>query len=55
MHLGHGVNLGGWLSQAPDEETHRQRFVTREDFTRLLDWGFRNVRIPFDMFSPTFG
>lgn len=46
--LGRGVNLGGWLSQGPDDEDHRKSFITRDDYARIADWGFENVRIPFD-------
>ncbi len=48
MDLGRGVNLGGWLSQAPDDEAHRRTFVTEDDVKRLADWGFDNIRLPFD-------
>ena len=47
MRLGRGVNFGGWLSQAPDDEDHRRTFITKEDFNRVRDWGFDNVRLPF--------
>lgn len=46
--LGRGVNLGGWLSQAPDDEAHRLAFVTQTDVQRIADWGFDNIRLPFD-------
>ena len=57
IHLGRGLNLGGWLSQAPRREEHRQTFVTQDDFRRIADWGFDNVRIPFDypLLCPTPG
>ena len=48
LKLGTGLNLGGWLSQAPYEDEHRTRFVTEADFARIAAWGFDNVRIPFD-------
>ena len=48
MNLGKGLNLGGWLSQTPEGEEHRKTFITRDDFKRIADWGFDNVRIPFD-------
>lgn len=47
--LGRGVNLGGWLSQAPlDDEARRQRFITERDFANIAGWGFVNIRLPFD-------
>ena len=46
--LGRGVNFGGWISQAPNDEDHRRSFVTQSDFRRIADWGFDNVRLPFD-------
>lgn len=46
--LGRGVNLGGWLSQAPADETHRRTFITERDVQRLAEWGFDNLRLPFD-------
>ncbi len=48
LNLGRGVNFGGWLSQAPDSNEHRQTFITKDDFGRVRDWGFDNVRLPFD-------
>ncbi len=48
LDLGRGVNLGGWLSQAPDRDEHRAAFITRDDFARLAGWRFDNVRLPFD-------
>ena len=47
-YLGRGVNLGGWLSQAPDDEHHRRTFVTERDVQRIAEWGFENIRLPFD-------
>jgi len=46
--LGRGVNFGGWLSQAPQTDEHRSSFITQADFQRIADWGFDNVRLPFD-------
>ncbi|MCL1856290.1 MAG: glycoside hydrolase family 5 protein [Kiritimatiellaeota bacterium] len=49
INLGKGVNLGGWLSQGPYKDEHRNAFVTRDDFARIANWGFKNLRIPFDL------
>jgi endoglucanase len=46
--LGRGINLGGWLSQAPDTDAHRVNFICEDDLKRIADWGFDNIRLPFD-------
>lgn len=45
----HGVNLGGWLSQA--EETtpeHYASFITEADIRKIAGWGLDHVRLPVD-------
>lgn len=46
--LGRGFNVGGWLSQSDLSERHMRSFLSVDDFRRMADWGFANVRIPFD-------
>ncbi|MGC9453406.1 MAG: glycoside hydrolase family 5 protein [Phycisphaerae bacterium] len=46
--LGRGFNVGGWLSQSDLSERHMRGFLSADDFRRMADWGFSNVRIPFD-------
>jgi hypothetical protein len=45
-HLGRGINLGGWLSQAPNDEEHRRTFITERDVQRIAGWGFGNIACP---------
>ncbi len=47
-YLGRGVNLGGWLSQAADDNNHHKAFINEGDLIRIADWGFDNIRLPFD-------
>ncbi|MFW6065419.1 MAG: glycoside hydrolase family 5 protein [Planctomycetota bacterium] len=46
--LGRGFNVGGWLSQSDLSERHMRSFISADDFRQMADWGFENVRIPFD-------
>ena len=44
-----GVNLGGWLSQYKVfNHRHFQTFITKDDISRIADWGFDHVRLPVD-------
>ncbi|MDE6834606.1 MAG: glycoside hydrolase family 5 protein [Ruminococcus sp.] len=45
----HGVNLGGWLSQADDtSESHYRNFITESDIEYISSLGLDHVRIPVD-------
>ena len=45
----HGVNLGGWLSQADETTTeHYKTFITEEDIKALAKMGLDHVRLPVD-------
>ncbi len=46
--LGRGFNVGGWLSQSDLSVQHMRHFLTEADFRQMAEWGFANVRIPFD-------
>lgn len=44
-----GVNLGGWLSQYSEFDHHHfETFITKDDISRIADWGFNHVRLPID-------
>lgn len=45
----HGVNLGGWLSQADaTTEEHFNTFITGADIARIAGMGLDHVRLPVD-------
>ena len=45
----HGVNLGGWLSQADETTTeHYETFITEEDIKAIAKMGLDHVRLPVD-------
>ena len=45
----HGVNLGGWLSQADDiSAEHYETFITESDIAKIAALGLDHVRIPVD-------
>lgn len=45
----HGVNLGGWLSQADDtSEKHYKSFITESDIKYIASLGLDHVRVPVD-------
>ncbi|MDE6677865.1 MAG: glycoside hydrolase family 5 protein [Ruminococcus sp.] len=45
----HGVNLGGWLSQADDtSENHYRNFITESDIEYIASLGLDHVRVPVD-------
>jgi len=44
-----GVNLGGWLSQYIEfDHSHFETFITKDDISRIADWGFDHIRLPMD-------
>lgn len=45
----HGVNLGGWLSQADDTfVNHYRNFITESDIEYISSLGLDHVRVPVD-------
>jgi aryl-phospho-beta-D-glucosidase BglC (GH1 family) len=48
LHLGKGVNLGGWLNHNFRNNDHLESFIKQSDVIRIADWGFDNIRLPFD-------
>ena len=45
----HGVNLGGWLSQANETtKEHYESFITEEDIKAIAKMGLDHVRLPVD-------
>lgn len=45
----HGINLGGWLSQADDtSEKHYNEFITEKDIEYISSLGLDHVRVPVD-------
>jgi len=44
-----GVNLGGWISQFAEYDTHHfETFIVREDIKNIAELGFDHVRVPVD-------
>ena len=48
MKIRRGTNISHWLSQSTARGIERKRYFTRNDMTRISDWGFDHVRIPVD-------
>lgn len=45
----HGINLGGWLSQADDTSVnHYRNFITESDIEYISSLGLDHVRVPVD-------
>ena len=45
---GHGVNLGGWLSQCDHTKDRYDGFIKEADIARLGSWGLDHLRLPVD-------
>ncbi len=44
-----GVNLGGWISQFAEYDTHHfDTFITEKDIANIASLGFDHVRVPVD-------
>jgi endoglucanase len=44
-----GVNLGGWLSQYREYDSHHfETFISADDIRRIAAWGMDHVRLPID-------
>lgn len=43
-----GLNLGGWLSQSDFKNAYMKNYILPQDFTKIRNFGFNNIRIPFD-------
>jgi endoglucanase len=43
-----GTNISHWLSQSDRRGAERKAFFTRDDITRIADWGFDHIRLPID-------
>ena len=46
--FGHGVNLGGWVSQCDHTKERYDSFIKEEDIQQVKDWGLDHVRVPID-------
>ena len=46
--LGRGTNISHWLSQSSRRGEERGVVLTREDITRIAEWGFDHIRLPID-------
>ena len=46
--LHRGTNISHWLSQSSTRGRERRSWFTRDDMTRIADWGFDHVRLPVD-------
>jgi len=46
--LGRGTNISHWLSQSSRRGEERRAVLTREDITRIAEWGFDHIRLPID-------
>lgn len=44
----HGINLGGWLSQADLTKGHLDTFITEKDIAVIKELGADHVRVPMD-------
>ena len=44
----HGINLGGWLSQAELTKEHMDTFITESDLKIIKEFGADHVRLPID-------
>ena len=44
----HGINLGGWLSQAELTKEHMDTFITESDLEVIKGLGADHVRLPRD-------
>lgn len=44
----HGINLGGWLSQAELTKEHLDTFITEADIAIIKELGADHVRVPMD-------
>lgn len=44
----HGINLGGWLSQAELTKEHMDTFITESDLEEIKELGADHVRLPLD-------
>ncbi len=45
---GHGINLGGWLSQCNHTKERYDNFIREEDIARISGWGLDHIRLPID-------
>ncbi len=44
----YGINLGGWLSQCPNNYNHYDTFILEEDIKNISQWGADHIRVPID-------
>lgn len=44
----HGINLGGWLSQAELTKEHLDTFITEADIAKIKEFGADHIRVPMD-------
>lgn len=43
-----GINLGGWISQCPREQSHYDSFISEKDIQTIASWGLDHIRLPID-------
>lgn len=43
-----GINIGGWISQCPREQSHYDSFIGEEDIKTIASWGLDHIRLPID-------
>ncbi|MCI5606890.1 MAG: cellulase family glycosylhydrolase [Treponema sp.] len=48
LELKQGINLGGWFSQTPPDETHYNEFITIKDIEWIASHNFDHIRLPVD-------
>ena len=46
--FGHGINLGGWLSQCDYSKERFDNFITEDDIRTIASWGLDHIRLPID-------
>ena len=40
-----GINLGGWISQCPREQSHYDSFISEKDIQAIASWGLDHIRL----------